>query len=60
MTLIGGALMATAILLLWLVYPRGGQERRIMQLPGTWFVVPLVILLCFGSGAAVVYSFLGK
>ena len=60
MTLIGAVLIAGAGLLLWSVYPRGGQEARIMQIPGTWVVVPLTIILCAGSGAAMIYTYMGK
>lgn len=60
MTLIGAALMTMAVLLCWLVYPRQGQETRVMRLPGMWVVVPLTVILFFGSGGALVYTFLGR
>jgi hypothetical protein len=60
MTLMGAMLMAAAVMLLWFVYPRRGQETRLMRLPGMWIVVPLTIILCFGSGGALIYTYLGK
>ncbi len=60
MTLIGAVLMVAAGSLLWSVYPRDGQEARIMQIPGTWVVVPLTIILCAGSGGAMIYTYWGN
>lgn len=60
MTLIGALLMAAAVMLFWFVYPRGGQETRLMQLPGSWVIVPLTIILSFTGGGALIYTFLGK
>ena len=60
MTLIGVALMAWAVVLSWLVYPRGGEETLIMRLPGAWVAIPLTVILCFGAGGAMVYTYLGQ
>jgi hypothetical protein len=60
MTVIGVLLMGVAVLLSWSVYPRGGREARIMKVPGTWIVVPLLIMLCFLGGGALVHTYIGK
>lgn len=60
MTIIGTVLMAVAILLTWHLWPRKGQEGRVMRLPAMWIVMPLTIMMVFGAGGALVFTFLGR
>jgi hypothetical protein len=60
MTFIGVVLMAAATVLTWLLWPRDGKEGRIMRMPGMWIVMPLIIMLVFCTGGALVYTFLGE
>ena len=60
MTLIGAGLMVLAVFITWFAWPRDGQETRIMRLPGSWIVVPLAVMLCFGGGGALIYTYVGR
>ena len=60
MTFVGAALMTAAVLHAWVLWPRNGQEGRVMRLPAMWIVMPLTIILTFGAGGALVYTFLGR
>jgi hypothetical protein len=52
--------MIASALLFWFLSPRNGQERRIVRLPGMWFVVPLLIMLGFLGGGVVLYESVGR
>ncbi|NJO23996.1 MAG: hypothetical protein HC868_15060 [Sphingomonadales bacterium] len=60
LTVVGVGLMVTAVLLLWALYPRQGEEARAMSLPGAWIFVPLLIIFCLIGGGSLVYTFIGK
>ena len=53
---LGAGLMIASMLLFWLVSPRHGQERGIARLPGMWVVLPLLIILGFLGGGALIYE----
>jgi hypothetical protein len=57
---VGAALMIASVVLFWLVSPRHGQERRIARLPGMWGVLPLLIMLGFLGGGALLYESVGR
>lgn len=57
---LGAASMVASALLFWLVLPLHGQERRIVRLPGMWIVLPLLIMLGFLSGGALLYESVGR
>ena len=57
---LGAALMAASLLLSWVASPRRGQETRLMRLPGMWIVIPLLIMLAFLGGGAVIYEAAGR
>jgi hypothetical protein len=52
--------MIASVLLFWLVSPRQGQERGIVRLPGMWVVLPLLIMLGFLGGGALLYESVGR
>jgi hypothetical protein len=60
MTFIGTVLMAAAIVMTWLLWPRDGKEGRVMRLPGMWIVIPLTIMMVLGTGGALVFTQLGR
>lgn len=53
---LGAALMVGSLLLLWAVFPRGGREAWLVRLPGMWIVLPLLIMLSFLGGGALIYG----
>lgn len=57
---LGAALMSASVLLFWLVSPRQGQEKGIVRLPGMWVVLPLLIMLGFLGGGALLYESVGR
>jgi hypothetical protein len=57
---VGAALMIASVLLFWLVSPRHGQERGIARVPGMWVVLPLLIMLGFLGGGALLYESVGR
>ena len=50
MEFVGVALLALSASLYWLLTPRDGQEKRIMQLPLMWGAAPLAVTVCLGGG----------
>jgi hypothetical protein len=52
--------MSASVLLFWLVSPRQGQEKGIVRLPGMWVVLPLLIMLGFLGGGALLYESVGR
>jgi hypothetical protein len=57
---LGAALMIASVLLFWLVSPRHSEERGIVRLPGMWVVLPLLIMLGFLGGGALIFESVGR
>ena len=58
--LIGAGVFVLAGLLNWSVLPNRGQEKAIVRFPGMWIVLPLVILLGYLGGGALVFTYITK
>jgi hypothetical protein len=52
--------MIASVLLFWLVSPRHSEERGIVRLPGMWVVLPLLIMLGFLGGGALIFESVGR
>jgi hypothetical protein len=54
--MIGVGVMAGSALLYWMARPKGGKETWLARLPGSWIVLPLLILMGFLAGGMMIYA----
>jgi hypothetical protein len=55
-TMIGVGVMAGSALLFWIARPKGGKETWLARLPGSWILLPLLILMGFLAGGMMIYT----
>jgi hypothetical protein len=55
-TMLGVGVMAGSALLYWIARPKGGKETWLARLPGSWIVLPLLILMGFLTGGMMIYT----
>jgi hypothetical protein len=54
-TLMGVGVIAASGLLYWVARPKGGKETWLARLPGSWIVLPLLILTGLLGGGMQIY-----
>jgi hypothetical protein len=54
--LVGVALLALNVLILYLLRPREGRTLRVIEFPGMWVVVSLVLTSSFAVSLALVIT----
>jgi hypothetical protein len=59
LALLGVGLLATTVLVIFLLRPRGERERLIVRFPGAWIPVGLLLTTSFGASIALIAAGLG-
>jgi hypothetical protein len=55
----GAAILATTIFLVMTLRPKGGKEKRLLQLPGMWIILGLILTVSIGAGVALLAMGIG-
>jgi hypothetical protein len=50
--LYGAVVLGATVFLVLFLRPRNGREMRILQVPGMWIVLGLLLTMCAGTGIA--------
>ncbi len=55
-TLLGVGLLTVSVIIVLLLRPNKGRERRFIQLPGMWIVLGLLLTFSIGTAVALIVT----